>query len=71
VRTMIEQLSDRMLSRFVPKLQALAACCGSCCDTHVERCHYGWKQKLVVCYAERFEGCFSYYSWYRDMGTTC
>jgi hypothetical protein len=67
----LERVGDLLLGRFVPRIEAEAACCGSCCyikydcwyDTgeyqcrpHTDYAYFG----LLTCYAERFEGCFVY-----------
>jgi hypothetical protein len=71
----LERVGDRLLGRFVPRVEAEAACCGSCCYVqwqcynmsdclpHYPQVAYG----LWTCYAERFEGCFVYsQGWRRD-----
>jgi hypothetical protein len=56
----VERLGERLLSRVVPKAEAHAACCGSCCNI-ATRCFAGIREQLYTCYAEQFEGCFVYY----------
>jgi hypothetical protein len=55
----LEGMGDRLLGRFVPRAEAHAACCGTCCCVQY-RCRDGYMQCLYTCYAETFEGCFVY-----------
>jgi hypothetical protein len=65
----LERIGDRLLGRFVPKLDAHAACCGSCCDTGARRCTSGGRaQKLMNCYTESFEGCYVYHQYWAAAG---
>ncbi|GAA0922434.1 hypothetical protein [Virgisporangium aurantiacum] len=67
----LERIGERLLGRFVPKLDAQAACCGSCCDTGARRCSGGQAQKLMNCYTERFEGCYVYRQYWAYAGGAC
>jgi len=56
----LERVGDRLLTRFVPKATAHAACCGTCCCVQY-KCEGGVMSCLRTCYAEKFEGCFPYW----------
>jgi hypothetical protein len=55
----LEGVGERLLARFIPRAQAHAACCGTCCCLQY-RCRNGYIECLYTCYAESFEGCFPY-----------
>jgi len=55
-----ERIGNRLLGRFVPRLDAHAACCGRCCGTGIYRCTSHGAEQLYSCYAESFEGCYVY-----------
>jgi len=55
----LERVGDRLLTRFVPKATAHAACCGTCCCLQ-KQCSGKMLTCLYTCYAEKFEGCFPY-----------
>jgi hypothetical protein len=63
-------VGDHLLGKLVPKIEARAACCGSCCCISY-RCVWfnnRWNyQCLYTCYAESFEGCFVYSQYWKTL----
>ena len=66
----MKRIGDLLLGRFLPKVDAHAACCGSCCCIAYQ-CRRNGTYCLYTCYAETFEGCFSYSQVWRFQGPYC
>ncbi|BEL07890.1 hypothetical protein Q0Z83_060810 [Actinoplanes sichuanensis] len=66
--TAVERIGDRLFGRFLPRADAQAACCGSCCGTGIYRCTSHGAEQLYNCYTETFEGCYVYRQVWRNAG---
>jgi hypothetical protein len=66
----IGNLGDRLLSRFVPRAEARASCCGNCCATGTT-CQGGKVVTVYSCYGLSQAGCRLESNYYVPTGARC